>query len=185
MNVNAKIKMQRKEKGLTLENLAALTGFTKGYLSKIERSTVPPPFATVQKIAEAMQLDIMAFFNAGSEQPEPHNIDLVRSAADGQVSNQESNAIYSFIPLVNSYRNKQMSPFLFQVRKGETEHTTHDSEEFVYVLDGFLELIYDGRSYSLRQGDAFYLDARIMHYFVNRQDETAVLLAVHFNYRRF
>jgi transcriptional regulator with XRE-family HTH domain len=185
MNVNAKIKMQRKEKGLTLENLAALTGFTKGYLSKIERSTVPPPFATVQKIAEAMQMDMMALFNTGSEKPEPHNIDLVRSAAGEPRVDQETDAIYSFIPLVNSYRNKQMSPFLFQVRKGETEHTTHDSEEFVYVLDGCLELIYEGRSYALRQGDSFYLDARIMHYFINRQEKTAVLLAVHFNYRRF
>ena len=47
------IKKLRKQNHLTLENLASLTGLTKGYLSKVERSQKAPPYSTLNKIAGA------------------------------------------------------------------------------------------------------------------------------------
>ncbi|MDD5016569.1 MAG: cupin domain-containing protein [Eubacteriales bacterium] len=181
MNINEKMKEMRLAKGYTLEMLAGATGFTKGYLSKIERSNVPPPFATVQKITEALQFDMVDLFKNKSETADSKNIDIVKHTG----KEEDPDSVYSFIPLVNSYRNKQMLPFLFTVKKGETQQTTHDSEEFVYVTQGSVELNYEGRTYMLERGDAFYLDARITHYFVNRQETSTLLIAVHFNYRRF
>jgi transcriptional regulator with XRE-family HTH domain len=174
------LKKMRLERNYTLEMLASATGFTKGYLSKIERSPTLPPFATVQRIAEALQFDIADLFSDKKEIFESHNIDIVKHA-----ELEEQTDVYSFFPLLNSYRNKQMAPFLFTVKTGATELTTHDSEEFVFVIEGCIELNYEDTTYHLEKGDAFYLDARIAHNFVNRQESTASLLAVHFNYRRF
>ena len=180
MNVNAKIRETRRVKKLTLEKLAQITGFTKGYLSKIERSDVPPPFATVQRIAEALQMELVDMIDTDQDVQESKNIDLMK-----HVRREEEDAVYSFNPLIHSYRNKQMAPFLFKVQKGTTQRATHDSEEFVYVVEGCVELNYEGKVYGLEKGDAFYLDSRISHYFTNRREEPAVMVAVHFNYKRF
>ena len=185
MKINVRIKELRKEKGYTLEKLAGLTGFTKGYLSKIERSTKTPPFATVQTIADALQIDITVLLDKNSGNAGSKNIDILMGSADGLEEMEEISPVYSFIPLVNNYKNKYMTPFLFEVKKGMTDVATHDSEEFVYVLEGELELNYEGHTYKLCKGDSFYLDARIKHNFVNKHEKTASLIAVHFNYRRF
>ena len=47
----------RKQKGITLQELAEMTGLTKGYLSKIERSEKAPPYSTVNRIAIALGVD--------------------------------------------------------------------------------------------------------------------------------
>lgn len=185
MNINSKIKEIRIAKGYTLEKLAKATGFTKGYLSKVERSSKTPPFATVQAIAEALQLDIVELIDEKQTVQGSKNIELLKHSEAIKEEWQEQSSVYSFKPLIKAYRNKYMSPFLFKIKKGASELTSHDSEEFVYVLEGNVELNYEGRTYRLGKGDCFYLDARIKHNFVNTSDETALLMAVHFNYRRF
>ncbi len=47
----------RKQKNITLQELADLTGLTKGYLSKIERSRKAPPYSTLNKIAISLDVD--------------------------------------------------------------------------------------------------------------------------------
>ena len=185
MKFNAKMKDMRDKRGYTLEKLAELTGFTKGYLSKIERSPKSPPFATVQAIAEALQVDIVELLDGHAEALGSKNIDIIIGSDIALDGWKESSIVYSFKPLVNAYRNKYMSPFLFRVGKGTTDQMTHDSEEFVYVLEGNVQLNYEGKSYKLDKGDSFYLDARIKHSFVNSNDESALLIAVNYNYRRF
>jgi len=185
MDVNERIKDIRKQNGLSLERLAELTGFTKGYLSRIENSSRVPPFATVQAIAAALQTDIMFLLDKGAHPVESKNIDLMRNPENSEEGWEKSSLVYTFKPLVNTYKNKYMSPFMFKVKKGETDLTSHDSEEFVLVLDGEVDLNYDGKTFSIAKGDSFYLDARIKHKFVNKNERTASLLAVHFNYRRF
>ncbi len=185
MDINAKIKQRRIEEGYTLEKLAEMTGFTKGYLSKIERSSKTPPFATVQAIAAALKADIVELMDEHHDALGSKNIEVLKRSDILREGWEESSHVYSFKPLVNTYRNKYMSPFLFMVKKGASEITSHDSEEFVYVLEGDVELHYEQKVYRLGKGDCFYLDARIKHNFVNTKEETALLMAVHFNYRRF
>ena len=48
----------RAERQVTLEKLALLTGFTKGYLSKVEKSEKAPPVSTLGTIARALEVTI-------------------------------------------------------------------------------------------------------------------------------
>jgi transcriptional regulator with XRE-family HTH domain len=185
MNINKKIKSKRVELGYTLDNLAELTGFTKGYLSKIERSSKTPPFATVQMISKALHMDIVELMDVHANVSGSKNLDIMKGSDTQEEDWEKSGTIYSFKPLINVYREKYMSPFIFRVKKGETDVTTHDSVEFVYVLEGKVALQYEDKIYPLEKGDSFYLDARIKHNFVNREEQPALLIAVHFNYRRF
>lgn len=188
MEISSEIRKRRLALGCTLETLSEQTGLTKGYLSKLERSGKAPPFATLEKIAVALKCGLGSFLETTSAQPKipkisSANIELIhRGQTGGPIS---SNLGYDYTPLLREYRGKYMAPFLLEIRRGETKDFTHDGEEFVYVLEGRVALLYEGRSHNLEAGEGFYLDSRIRHRFRGRGAGTARLLAVNFNYRRF
>src|SRR5512143_1064069 len=58
--IGKRIKAFRTQKRITLEELAKQAGFTKGYLSKVEKSKKSPPVSTLGIIARALGVTISA-----------------------------------------------------------------------------------------------------------------------------
>ncbi len=183
MDICKRIRELRQKRGMTLEQLAQLSGLTKGYLSKIERADSAPPFSTLESIAQALGADLNAFLETPSAETASRNIDIVRQ--NDELELVESSAGYDYRVLVHNYRNKYMWPFRMQIPPGTTGDLKHDGEEFVLILEGSVILEYEGRQYELAEGDSFYLDSRIKHRFTNKAKSDALLLAVHHPYRRF
>jgi transcriptional regulator with XRE-family HTH domain len=167
MLLNDKIREARRSKRYTLEQLAQMIGLTKGYLSRIERSDKVPPFATVQLIADALGLDITELLGKNADHMDSRNISIFRNTDNLNDEGAENDPIYSFKPLIHEYRNKYMSPFLFKIKIGTSNVMKHDSEEFVFVIDGEIELNYEGKTYLIKKGDSFYLDSRLNHLYTN------------------
>ena len=71
------IKTLRLTRNMTLDDLSRLTGLSKGYLSKVERSGKLPPFSTLNRIASALGVETVSLFNGQSEPPDTR-IALVR-----------------------------------------------------------------------------------------------------------
>ena len=73
-----------------------------------------------------------------------------------------------------------MEPFLlsFDPKVAQGVPITHDGQEFVYVVEGAVELFYDGRCYRLEQGDSAYLDSSRPHTFHGLGASIARMLAV-------
>jgi transcriptional regulator with XRE-family HTH domain len=186
--VNEKIRRYRLARNLTLEQLGKLCRLTKGYLSKVERGEKAPPVATLQIIATVLGVDLTEFFDTTAPGESPSlNLDILRKDQGKPAEADEvvTQSGYAYKPLLSSFKNKYMSPFLMRVKKGKTESFSHDSEEFAYVIEGTIELFYEGKSHIFEVGDSFYFDSRKPHYFVNHKNQDAVLVSVNFNYRRF
>lgn len=197
------MKQLREERGMTLAELARLTGKTKGYLSKLERAGKLPPFTTLHTLAQALGVEIDLFLSAATPahgdrrmsasrpadgpaaagSAPSRNLDIHRRHADAQSFLQGDS--YTYLPLVTQYRGKYMSPFLMKLPPGKSRSFTHDAEEFTLVLEGAVELIYEKRRHRLAAGDSFYLDSRIEHTFFNPGRREVLLVSVSFNYRRF
>ena len=204
----ALMKRLRKERGMTLRELARLTKKTKGYLSKLERSLKLPPFTTLHTIAQALGVELDLFLDhqapvAGDDarSPSAPSKGAASSAPEGSPGASFRNLdihrhrkgvrpflrgdSYAYLPLVTHYRGKYMSPFLMQLPPGKSRAFVHDSEEFTMLLEGRVDLLYEKRTHHLHAGDSFYLDSRIEHAFFNPGRRDALLLSVSFNYRRF
>lgn len=179
----ALIRELRQKKNFTLEQLAKKTGFSKGYLSRIENSNSLPPFPTMQKIAVALDEELTRFINIKDRDQESKNIDIVIAKDDDDF--YKSIGGYSYQKMVSSPDNKYMSPMLMKIEPGKTEELKQDGEKFVFVVSGEAELQYEGRNYELPEKSGAYLDSRIKHVIVNRGKEPLLLLAVSYNYRRF
>jgi transcriptional regulator with XRE-family HTH domain len=205
---DALMKRLRKERGMTLAELARLTRKTKGYLSKLERSSKLPPFTTLSTIAQALGVDLDLFLASqapatgndppslaaprkglppGAPKSSPttpfRNLDIHRHRDEVRPFLRGDS--YAYLPLVTQYRGKYMSPFLMKLPPGKSRTFTHDSEEFTMLLEGRVDLIYEKRTHHLNAGDSFYLDSRIEHAFFNPGRRDALLLSVSFDYRRF
>jgi len=182
MNISEQLKRLRKLRGLTLDELARRCVLTKGYLSKIENGHQIPAASAIQVIADALDSDIADLLDTPSTEKMKDGLEIKHSTG---LNEQKTSEGYSFVSLLNQYRNKQMSPFLMIIEKGETKKFSHDSEEFFYVVEGSIELIYRGQTYPLSQGDSAYFDSREKHSFRNLHDEKAVLVTINYHYRRF
>ena len=58
----------RLQLGLTVGQLAELTGLSKGMLSKIENAQASPSLATLARLSEALKVPVTAFFRGLNEE---------------------------------------------------------------------------------------------------------------------
>lgn len=190
MNVNIVIRKLRKQKKITLERLAALTGLTKGYLSKIERAPKAPPFSTLELIARALDVDISYLLKQGTNAPLSKDIDIMHKSDWKPMDSMDMDSGSSrrgntFTPLLHSHHGKYMTPVLITIAAGDETQFKHDAEEFVYVLKGKVSLTYGDDTWELRENDSFYLDSRQKHVFKNNSRSPVQLLSVYYSYRRY
>lgn len=63
MRIKILVKKVRLEKNMTLEELARLSGISKGHLSKIERGEREPKISTLIQIALALKVDLNELYS--------------------------------------------------------------------------------------------------------------------------
>jgi len=170
-----RLKALRISSGLTLDALAERSGFTKGYLSKIENGKSAPPIASLARIARSMNQDLSYFF-VDPAQPD----DAIEAGADAKVSvvhRWERKPVvrggtgfgYDYVSLAHKKAHKHMEPFIFTF-PSEVDIDTyfeHPGEEFIYILAGEVEfeIKIDGhlRRWTLEPGDSIYFESSLPH----------------------
>jgi transcriptional regulator with XRE-family HTH domain len=185
-NINSLRKMRK----ITLDKLAELTGLTKGYLSRIERSKKAPPYSTLNKIAMAFGVDPASLLEESPQQKRNIQISLTKKS-NGKIINvvgslsEGSLYGYNYEALAFDKSGKNMEPFIIEPAFEEEAIFQHEGEEFMYVLEGKHDLIYNGKHYLMDKGDCVYFDANVPHTGRSLGKKKAKLLAVMYNYRRF
>lgn len=75
-----------------------------------------------------------------------------------------------------------MEPFVIQIepiKKGvDFILSTHEGEEFIYCLEGFVEINYGTDVYWLEEGDSIYYDSIVSHHVHAGGESGAKILAV-------
>ena len=104
-----RIKAFRAKKSISLEQLASQTGFTKGYMSKVEKSKKSPPVSTLGVIARALGVTISPI--PGEEN---HSVSfcLVKKGEGPLISGNGSVFGYSYEAIAYKFPNKKMEAFI-------------------------------------------------------------------------
>ena len=178
------IKKFRVGKKMSLGRLAKLTGLTKGYVSKIENSDKSPPFSTLIKIADALNTDISLLMAEDSEVPENMNLCIVKKSERKEIVSRGTLYGYHYEALAHKKIGKNMEPYIILPAFDEKGIFSHEGEEFMYVIEGAHEFIYDGKKYLLREGDSIYFDSIIPHSGKSVGHKKAKILAVMYSYKR-
>lgn len=175
----------RAAKGFTQDRLAAETGFTKGYLSKIENSKVIPPIGTLLKIARVLDTDLADLFDAGTGGQQDEGISIVRAGERHAVIRGGSSFGYDYVALADKRHRKRMEPFVM-VFPSEVETDVrfeHEGEEFMFILSGKVEFsaVIGGRTrrWVLSPGDSAYFDSSIPHRGRSLEGESQALVVIY------
>ena len=71
-----------------------------------------------------------------------------------------------------AWGNTVMEPHLFRIapQSGSGESYHHEGEEFLYILQGELQISLEGEEYHLQPGDSFYFESATPHSWKNRAE---------------
>jgi transcriptional regulator with XRE-family HTH domain len=165
-DLGAKLKKLRLAKKITLQALANEIGFSSALISQIENNHISPPIATLSKLAKYFDVKMSYLFSESNEELcyeviKKDNRKVIPHLTNGYGTNHDySCESFSFKKL-----NKKMEPFLITLNeKLQADKTVnHNGESFLFVLEGTLAVLLDGRQIILKDGDSVYFDATIAH----------------------
>ncbi|MCX7983006.1 MAG: XRE family transcriptional regulator [Syntrophales bacterium] len=181
--IGRRIKRLRKEMGITLEELASLTGFTKGYLSRVEKSEKAPPVSTLGTIARALKTTISALLGDGESEKKSYCIvrkhERPLMARDGTVFG------YSYEAVAYNFPGKAMEPFILTLpaKRKKRGLFQHAGQELLYVLEGTIRFFFGDKEFILEEGDCIYIDSSIPHYGESMGNKAAKCFIVLYNPR--
>ena len=175
-----RVKKARESRGLSLFDLYLRTDIDVDLLSQIEEGQVTPPLGTVIKLAKALDLK-MGYFISGEEGKAytiVHRDDRERTSRHG--SRMEEHYGYGYESLAPHKTDRYMEPFLVTLKPSETEEerSTHDGQEFIFVLHGKMEVRLGEEIHILKPGDSIYHDSTVPHLVKCHGKETTKILAV-------
>ncbi len=180
VNVGERVRQVREERELTLTDISQRTGLDIAFLEQIENGSIAPPLGTVIKLAKALDLK-MGYFISGEEN-RPYTI--VRKNDRKVVSRYSSKKGqyygYGYESLAPHKKDRHMEPFLISLEPSKTdeERSAHDGQEFIYVLEGAMEVRLGEEIHILEAGDSIYHDSTVPHLVKSHGSEVARILAV-------
>lgn len=177
--IGARLRASRKDRHLSLAEVAAYTEVSEATMSRIEtgRSEVSAPH--LFRLAALFGVDVGSFFHTPAPQQHPGTRAVDRK---GQGRAFPTSRLSSQI-LSADFPNKQMQPFINTVQGTSLDDvgglSAHNGEEYLLVQRG--RLILHSAAYDpllLEQGDCVYFDATIPHAYVSATPEGAEFLVV-------
>ncbi len=152
------VRRLRRERGLTLGELAGEVGTSTAHLSRLESGGRQPSLEGLLRIAAALGVEVDELL-AAPEEPRPGTV--VR----GGTSPFYEGEGFRFQPLIPEAGPEGLAAvkIVFPADRTESEYREHEGEEWIYVLSGRLRLTLGGESTVLEPGDAAYFNGLLPH----------------------
>jgi DNA-binding XRE family transcriptional regulator len=180
--VGKKIKSLRESKNISIDELSERSGLTAKQISSIEESENLPSLAPLIKIARVLGVRLGTFLDDNDELGAVVNRKEAKkggiSFSGGAVNDR---AHMEYFSLAGQKLSRHMEPFIIDIQANTGNEFTlsaHEGEEFIYVLEGEVEINYGKEVYSLTQGDSIFYDSIVDHHVHAKEGKAAKILAV-------
>jgi transcriptional regulator with XRE-family HTH domain len=180
--IGERIKRLRLKKSMGLVELGKHTGLSASFLSQLETGRVVPTLRNLSRIAMVFSKDLSYFFET-----EPNALFRIHRR-DERVRLPQTGAnspTYFFESLGYMVPDRHMDPYFAEfvplTKDMETKAHMHPGFEFLYVLDGELEIRHGEHRNVLEPGDAVYFDASTPHAYqcAGKKAATAIIVSMH------
>lgn len=180
--VGEKIKQIRDMKKVSVEELAARSGMEPDMIQKIEQEKNVPSLAPLVRIARALGVRLGTFLD-DSDNFGPVVVRSGEYHKGARFTSQSSEAreYLNFFSLAFDKAGRNMEPFIVDIEPGlKSDYmlSSHEGEEFIFVLEGEVEINYGKEIYRLAKGDSIYLDSIVLHNVHAGDHQPAKILAV-------
>lgn len=178
--IGVNVKRQRLEQKMSLDKLAEASGVSKAMLSQIESAKVNPTIATMWKIAHALKVDFNLLLKGKGDKVRKFEInrheDLTTLDAD------EEGVHINVLSPITMAEDLELYILTFQPDSILTSSPHYpDTEEFLTVLDGEIEVRAGKKLTILKKNDVVIYQCDVNHSIKNLSPkESKVYLVVRF-----
>jgi len=179
-NLGDKIKTLRKKAGMTQKELAEQVGLTPSFISQLEKNLISPSLDSLLKLSEKLNTQPIYFLTDGESGPLQKMVIKPGERQDIQLPALRGTDIKLQL-LVSDVLNRRMEPCLLTMKEGaaiDGHFYGHKGDEFVYVIEGELEVEIQDERQVVRQGDSLYIESTFPSKWVNTGKGDAVILWV-------
>ena len=182
--IGAKIKSMRETKGLSVEEIAERSGLSVEQIQSIETDQNLPSLGPLIKVARALGVRLGTFMDdsdalgpvicRAADREKQSTISFSNGAADARRHME-------YHPLAQQKAGRHMEPFIIDINPSEDRNfqlSAHEGEEFIYVMQGEIEIVYGKDTYSLNEGDSIFYDSIVKHHVHGVPGKPAKILAV-------
>lgn len=169
-SIGERIKKSRNDKGLSLRELASRVDLSASFLSQIEQGKASPSIENLKKIANSLDVRVSYLIE---DEDDKVNKELVRKDNRKYIESLDSNTKMAL--LTTSNMDKTMEPILYEIGPyGESgrSYYSHNGEEFIFIVEGTLDVYINDEIHSLNPGDSLYFKSNQRHRFKNNTDKT-------------
>jgi len=174
-----RIRTAREMRGLSLDDISSRTGIDAATLNRIELNEMVPPLGQLIRLGKALDMKMGYFISPGVDKP----MTVVRRgrgqavARYGKKKSQQYG--YTYESLAPEKANRIMEPFIVTLLPTDAEEfSTHDGQEFIYVLEGEMKVQVGDQIELLQPGDAVYYDSTQPHLVKSATRAKTTILAV-------
>ena len=163
-HLGATIRQLRLQHNLTIADVSARAGISRGMLSKIENSLAATSLETLEQLANALGVTLARLFQ---------NYNLPRGAAQLVKNNEGMEVVRRGTKVGHTYQllaydqgpNKTFEPFLISLEDSQEEFPPfeHPGTEFIHMLEGELEYRVGEEVFLLHRGDSLTFRGEIPH----------------------
>jgi len=177
--IGLRIRQARRERELTLADIARRTGLSKGLLSKIENFRALPSLPVLADIARSLNIGMEDLVkNVGVETSAPHQ--FVSANCRVPVKREKSRGFKYAALMSRPLGNIGFESFVLTLAPGaKRKPVSTDGDEFIFMLRGQIQFHLGKEKFSLTAGDAFYFDGRVPHVPRNLAKSSAELLVIY------
>ena len=182
--LGSKIKGIRESRNLSVEEIAESSGLTVDQINSIENDENLPSLGPLIKIARAMGVRLGTFMDdndalgpvicRAKDREKESSISFSNGAVDARKHME-------YHPLAQQKAGRHMEPFVIDINpedKTEFNLSAHEGEEFIYVMNGEIEIEYGKEKYTLHEGDSIFYDSIVKHHVHGAPGKSAKILAV-------
>ena len=169
-NIGYKLRRLREDGGLTVDTLSDQSGVQKSQIELIEKGMIQPSLSTLIKLARTLGIRLGTFLD-GMESPEPTLVSEQKQQPQGAVCLSNGRGAdtehLKYCALAENKPDRNMEPFIINVEytspddPGALSH--HEGEEFIYVLEGEIEVRYGKEIYNVKKNESIYFDSIVPH----------------------
>ncbi len=163
-HIGERIKRLRLKKSMGLVELGRHTGLSASFLSQLETGRVVPTLRNLARVAMVFSKDLSYFFET-----EPHTLFRIHRKKERVRLPQTGvdDPTYYFESLGYMVPDRQLDPYYAEFvplkKNVEVRPHVHPGYEFLYILEGELEIRHSDKVHVLTPGDGVYFDASTPH----------------------
>jgi len=181
IQISNRIKERRREKNITVQELAVRANVSKGLISQIENSRTIPSLMVLIEIIKALEIDLNEFFKDIRSKSADLPILVKRKVEYDHFEKEHATGFLYHRIFTQSINPSTVDIVILELEPDATRPLVEtDAFEYKYIISGEVEYQFNEEKIILNQGDSMLFDGRIPHTPKNMGTTTASMLVIYF-----